>query len=198
MMTQLMTTLMNRPENRNQPRLLVRMDEFARYGKLEIITAALSTLRSKGVAFLLAIQSLAQLDYIYGFQARQVIMDCCAYQVIAAAHDLSTQQYFSNRFGSALMWTPSFGESYHPERGEFSVSRQIGGHRENIIYPEKFATLDDFVVLTPFDNFLVAKNPFFRNDYQPPYQRRGLLSRRLSPMLDDRRGYDDLRGTYRR
>ena len=56
---------------------LVLMDEFARFGKLETITSAMSTLRSKNVNICLVIQSLAQLDMVYGEKAREVPQNPC-------------------------------------------------------------------------------------------------------------------------
>ena len=54
------------PESAAHPQLLLLMDEFARFGKLDNMTAALSTLRSKKVNICLFVQSIAQLDKFYG------------------------------------------------------------------------------------------------------------------------------------
>lgn len=75
------------PEGANNIQTLLLMDEFARFGKFNMITQAMSTLRSNNVNFCLMIQSIAQLDKIYGELDRRIILDNCQYQAILRAND---------------------------------------------------------------------------------------------------------------
>jgi type IV secretion system protein VirD4 len=89
MLTQLIRTLERRPDKyseegkaRSLPPILLLLDEFPRLGKVEVIQNAISTLRSKGVTICLMMQSLVQLDRIYGKESRQIIVDNCQYKAI--------------------------------------------------------------------------------------------------------------------
>ena len=55
----------------------------------------LATIRGKKISICLIIQSLAQLDTIYGQNERKVISDTCGYKAILGATDADTQEYFS-------------------------------------------------------------------------------------------------------
>jgi len=51
------------------------LDEFPLLGKIDAVTNALTTLRSKKVTFCLMIQSIAQLDAVYSHDVRKIIVD---------------------------------------------------------------------------------------------------------------------------
>lgn len=106
MVTQLLNHLMRRPDrfsSEQEPPVLLLLDEFPRYGKIEGMTNALCTLRSKNVNILLAVQSLAQLDKHYGVEERRIICDNCQHKVILQACDKETQEYLSNLIGVHLI-----------------------------------------------------------------------------------------------
>ncbi|MCL2434410.1 MAG: type IV secretory system conjugative DNA transfer family protein, partial [Clostridia bacterium] len=88
-----------RPDKRAAP-ILFLLDEFPRLGKIEAVATALTTLRSKKITIALIIQSLAQLDLLYGPAQRRVILDNCAYKAILGASDAETQEYFSRLVGT--------------------------------------------------------------------------------------------------
>jgi type IV secretory pathway TraG/TraD family ATPase VirD4 len=165
-------------------------------GKIEVLPRGLASLRSRNVTFLIAIQSLTQLDDIYGFSTRRVIENCCSYQAITAVQDYETQQGFSNRFGTMKMWSRSIGETFHPNRGEFGVSRQLSEHRDLLIQPHELSTLDNVVLLTPYGNFLALKSPYYNTDYLTSYQQHERI-RRLPYIHERERGFDDLQRNYR-
>ena len=99
------------PEGNPSPQLLLLLDEFPRFGKIERLTAAMTTLRSKGVNFCLIIQSLAQLDCIYGENERRIILDNCQYKTILQAADADTQAFLSELAGTCVRRYHSVGES---------------------------------------------------------------------------------------
>jgi type IV secretion system protein VirD4 len=68
-------------------------------GKVEAVNG-LATLRSKKIIICLIVQSLAQLDAIYGRDQRKVIVDNSAYKTILNATDAETQEYFSRLVGT--------------------------------------------------------------------------------------------------
>jgi type IV secretion system protein VirD4 len=138
--------------------ILFLLDEFPRLGKIEPIVTALTTLRSKKITICLIIQSLAQLDFLYGRERRRVILDNCAYKAILGASDAETQEYFSRLVGTKEATRQGQSISYTPERDEergHTVSQHIIDRR--IIQPHEFATLKDVVLLTPYGCFRAGK-----------------------------------------
>ena len=107
MLTQLIRTLERRPDRygkdgklKKLPPVLLLLDEFPRLGKMDVIQNAVSTLRSKGVTICLLVQSLTQLDKIYGKETRQIIVDNCQYKAILNVTDPENQRIFSDIIGS--------------------------------------------------------------------------------------------------
>jgi type IV secretion system protein VirD4 len=130
--------------------VLILLDEAARLGKIDTIKNALATLRSKSVTICLLIQSLAQLDEIYGRDARRTIIDNCTYKAILGATDADSQEYFSRLVGTCEVEKESHGIQYDADEGiETGRGSNWSKHREPIIFPEEFAKLKDAVLITP-------------------------------------------------
>lgn len=136
-------------EDKGDKKILFMIDEFARLGKVESITNGLATLRSKGVQIMLILQSLAQLDMIYGKDNRKVITDNCNYKIVLNASDVDTQDYFSKLVGTV----EKIKKSSSVSRNDFSVKANKGTSKtteeKKIIRPEEFAYLEKPVVFTP-------------------------------------------------
>ena len=119
MLTQLILQLERRPDRHSdeeyiQP-LLVLLDGFPCWEKW----SGLTTLRSKNVTFCLMLQSIAQLDEVYGADVRRIIVDNCQYKAILNVTEPDSQEYFSELFGmvpagrrSVSMSDPSTGMSF--------------------------------------------------------------------------------------
>lgn len=168
MYTQLIRHLERRPDKYSSGgtdniQTLLLMDEFARFGKLEMITNAMSTLRSKSVNICLILQSMAQLDKIYGEYDRRIILDNCQFQVILRANDAETQNYLSNLIGTRQSTQQSFSESFDEFGNNVGCGRQISEAREPIIYPHELATLKDVLLLTPYGFCRVEKYRTYSN-----------------------------------
>lgn len=165
MYSQLLHHLERRPDKysadgaKNTQTLLL-MDEFPRFGKLEIILPAISTLRSKNVNICLMVQSLAQLDKFYGEKGREIILDNCQYQVILRSNDAETQQYLSNLIGVDKTLLKSASCHLDESMNRTGYSQQLSEGREPRIFPHEFATLKDVLLLSP--------DGFFRLDKIPP------------------------------
>ena len=159
-----------RREDKNATPVLFLLDEFPRLGKVETIQTALTTLRSKKITICLIIQSLAQLDTLYGHDNRRVILDNCAYKVILNATDADTQEYFSRLVGTQetkRRGNSANFEHYTGLQKGFTVSENTIDTR--IVKPEEFATLKDVVLLTPSGYYRIDKvKPYF-NKKSPFY-----------------------------
>lgn len=162
MYTQLIRHLERRPEMHSLEgtgniQTLLLMDEFPRFGKLEMISAAVSTLRSKNVNICLMIQSIAQLDKIYGEHDRRIIFDNCQFVEILRANDADTQRYLCELIGTHICALRSVSEHMDADEDTTGYSRQISETRDLIVQPHELATLQDALLLTPYGFCRAAK-----------------------------------------
>ena len=153
-------------ERRNEEKakpVLFLLDEYPRLGKIETAVNGLATLRSKKITICLIVQSLAQLDAIYGKENRQVIADNCQYKAILSATDADTQEYFSRLVGTYDKGKKSTSANSDP----FGLKPTAGTSRtteeKRMIKPEDFATLKKIVLLTPFGFIQVNKTPYYED-----------------------------------
>lgn len=154
----------NRAESETNEPILFLLDEFPRLGKIEGITNGLATLRSKKIHIALLIQSLAQLDVIYGKGNRKIIADNAAYTAILKATDTETQEYFSKRVGTHERDKISYNASFdaYTQLGKGTgVSKST--EEKKLIKPEEFAYLKDIVLLTPTGYMRVEKAPYYED-----------------------------------
>lgn len=143
--------------------ILFLLDEFARLGKIETIVNGLATLRSKEITICPIIQSLAQLDSIYGKDQRKVITDNCQFKAILGATDADTQEYFSKLVGTYDKEKKSRNSNFDSYTGiGKGKGTNLSTEEKRIIKPEQFGTLKDIVMLTPFGFFRVNKNPYYK------------------------------------
>lgn len=173
MYAQLFRYLERRPEQytpaADHPQLLVMMDEFARFGKLNGITSALSTLRSKKVNIALFVQSIAQIDRFYGAEDRRIIFDNCQWQVILRANDPDTQEFLSRRIGTSIYRQHSIGKQMDRELKKTGFSMQISETRDQIIAPHELSTLNEVLLLTP-DGFFRIEKELIKGDAGANYE----------------------------
>ncbi|MCL2500470.1 MAG: type IV secretory system conjugative DNA transfer family protein [Defluviitaleaceae bacterium] len=143
--------------------ILFLLDEFPRLGKIEEITDGLATLRSKKITICLIIQSLAQLDLIYGVSARRVIADNCAFKAILNATDADSQEYFSRLVGTYEKTRTTHDMRFEPITGFVAGSGTSRTTEEKrTIKPENWATLKHIALFTPYGFFKVDKTPYWK------------------------------------
>jgi type IV secretion system protein VirD4 len=158
---QFLTFFERRDENNDRP-ILFLLDEFPRLGKIPAIIDGLATLRSRKITIALIVQSLAQLDHIYGHNARKVIADTCAYKAILGATDAETQEYFSRLFGTYDKTITSYGTQNEyftgfPRGSSTSTYEQ----ERRIIKPEEFGHMNNIALLSPFGFSIIDKAPYY-------------------------------------
>ncbi|MDR2531216.1 MAG: type IV secretory system conjugative DNA transfer family protein [Oscillospiraceae bacterium] len=158
---QFLTHFEQRSEENAEP-ILFLLDEFPRLGKVGAMLDGLATLRSKKISICLIIQSLAQLDAIYGHNERKVIADICAYKAILGATDADTQEYFSRLVGTYDKPMTSHGTQNEAYTGlPKGTSATTYDLERRIIKPEEFGLLSDIVLLTPYGFYRVDKIPYY-------------------------------------
>lgn len=164
MLTQLIRTLERRPDKHNydgrhvKP-ILMLLDEFPLLGKIDAITNALTTLRSKKVTFCLLIQSIAQLDVVYGSDVRKIIVDNCQYKIILNITEPDSQEYFSRLIGSVPICRRSISQNYDLYTKNVTCGQQVQEFREPLILPHEFAANRDIWLHTPHGFFCTVKLP---------------------------------------
>lgn len=139
--------------------ILVLLDEFPLLGNMDVITNALTTLRSKKVTFYLMLQSIAQLDAVYGQDTRKTIVDNCQYKAILNITEPDSQEYFSKLIGTVPIGRRSISQNYDPTTEYSTYGRQIQEFREPLILPHEFATNRDILLHTPYGLSRTIKLP---------------------------------------
>lgn len=163
-LTQLIRQLERRPdkhswEGKRMNPILVLLDEFPLLGKIDAITNALTTLRSRKVHFYLVIQSISQLADLYGENGKSTIMDNCQYKILLAITEPDSQSYFSRLIGKVSSIQFGTSCSYCNDGENLTYGIQMQETRENLIWPEDFATNQDIWLHTPFGFFSTIKLP---------------------------------------
>lgn len=162
---QFMKHFERRPDEDATP-VLFLLDEFPRLGKVETAITGLATLRSKKITIALFVQSLAQLDAIYGSDSRKVIADNCNYKAILNATDAETQDYFSRLVGTYDKKKKSQSANYEQYTGMGTgTGASKTTEEKRIIKPEEFATLKDIVFLSPMGFFRAQKAPYYEDKH---------------------------------
>lgn len=133
---------LSKREERKDPPILVALDEMPRLSKINGLVSALSTLRSRNVHIMGIIQSMAQLDTIYGKDERKVIADNCRFKLVLSATDPETQKYFSDLAGqrTAMAKGITVGAGVIPNMSQNEQGTPL-------IRPEEWANLDKPILL---------------------------------------------------
>ena len=189
--SQLAIHLIRRPEKYSEERLssvLLLLDEFPLLGKMDIIVEAVTTLRSKNVSLCMFVQSLAQLDGIYGKDLCKIIVDNCKFKVLLTISEPDTQEYFSKAIGGTVV--ESFGLSLDEERRDGAIVVSSNFIRRPIVYPEELATNKGVLILSPFGFIKIKKATI---DYNKVITMKKWIKLMLLRNLD----FDDLAGWRR-
>lgn len=173
LVTQLIRALESRPDKHSlegeatEPVLLL-LDEFPQLGKMEAITDAMATLRSRNVTLAIFCQSLADLDSIYGVNTRRRIMDNCPFKAVLRADDPETQTYFSDLVGTINAVTKGISCTYNPATGNApGIGLSLKESSQVVIPPHEFSTLHNMVVLHP-EGFSLVDNLAHSITEHPP------------------------------
>jgi len=141
MCNQFLKSFERRSEGNKTP-ILFFIDEFPRLGKIEAISNGLATLRSKKIHIALVIQSLSQLNAIYGHDVAKVIADNCSYKAILKASEPDTQEWCSKLVGTYDKMKKS--SSWQGDNTGFGkgIGTSSSTEEKRIIKPEEFGFLE--------------------------------------------------------
>ncbi len=190
MVSQLLRYLQRQPEKHSDrgsyPDLLLLLDEFPVFGHIREIINGVSTLRSKRVHFCFLIQSIAQLDKVYGECDRRIIFDNCQYKVILQACDPETQRFLADMVGTELHIQRSSGKQYDENMDLRGYTKGKSSTREYAVQPYNLANLEKCVLISPYGVNEVDKikyydlpklSEYITEDYVAPVHMRKIAER---------------------
>jgi type IV secretion system protein VirD4 len=149
------------PEAKNRPLLLV-LDEFTALGRLDFFSTALAYLRGYGIRVYISVQSLAQIQEVYG--QNQSITTNCGAQVAFAPNDIPTAKLVSELMGQFTVHYDRRSDS-----GGLFVSRPNFSHTDSsrsLLTPDELRRLPRDAAITLLANrhpILGTYLPYFKN-----------------------------------
>lgn len=124
------------PELRHQCLLL--MDEFTSIGRIEIIASAISYMAGYNLRMLPIVQSMAQLDAVYGKEISRTIITNHALQIIFAPREQQDANDYSEMLGYTTIRRRNRNKSYG-QQGGISVSETE--ERRALMLPQELKAL---------------------------------------------------------
>ena len=131
------------------------LDEFANCPPLADIEAIVSVARSRGMRFQFFIQSLSQLDNVYGKELAQIILDYCGL-VYLKTNTQETAEAISKRLGKKTIESNSVSQSI--SNINYNGNRSIGLMGRDLQTPEEVKQLHYKTII-----FTIIGYPIFRD-----------------------------------
>ena len=110
-------------------RLMFVLDEFPNLGRIDDFERAIATVRSRGINFLMAAQSISQLEGVYGQAAAQTILDNCdSILYMGGGSSLDTASYIASLCGESILGTDHVGveDTEIDVRGSVITASEVG------------------------------------------------------------------------
>jgi type IV secretory pathway TraG/TraD family ATPase VirD4 len=131
------------------------LDEFANCPPLSDIEAIVSVARSRGMRFQFFIQSLSQLDNVYGKEVAQIILDNCGL-VYLKTNTEETAEAISKRLGKKTIESSSISQSVSLLNYNGNKSTSLIGR--DLLTPEEVKQLHYKTIIFP-----IIGHPIFRD-----------------------------------
>ncbi|MDD2392270.1 MAG: type IV secretory system conjugative DNA transfer family protein [Bacilli bacterium] len=145
--------------NQKDKKLPIQIDwmlyEFANCPPLADIEAIVSVARSRGMRFQFFIQSLSQLDNVYGKEVAQIILDNCGL-VYLKTNTQETAEAISKRLGKKTIESNSVSQSI--SNINYNGNRSIGLMGRDLLTPEEVKQLHYKTIIFPIIGY-----PIFRD-----------------------------------
>ena len=118
------------------------LDEFGNMPKFPEFGSSMAVGRSRGIFFILCVQSYSQLYQNYGQDEGKIIKDNCPIQVYVASEDTTTNKEFSELLGKKTIVITSENKTTGAD-GKDSKSTSTQVQSRPIAYPEELMTFRD-------------------------------------------------------
>ena len=168
------------------------LDEFGNMPKFPEFGSSMAVGRSRGIYFILCVQSYSQLYQNYGQDEGKIIKDNCPIQVYVASEDMTTNKEFSELLGKKTIVITSENKSTGADGKESkSVSEQI--QSRPIAYPEELMTFRDKeqIIIKTF-----TPNAALKTKITPAYRAKCYDLTKIHGSYVDRRMFDENKVFY--
>ncbi len=108
--------------------ILGYLDEFGNLGQIYNFPTWMTTVRSAGMGFILAVQSLAQLKKLYDDEGMKIILEACNVKIALSKTTDEDAKWFSEQTGTATVLAANAGASR--KRGAVLVDHGNQGYSE--------------------------------------------------------------------
>src|SRR6266487_1944764 len=168
---QMMSSMLRRATRspgRRLPRDFVfYLDEFCNAGIIPKFARYISTVRSRGIAFILAVQDFGQLRETYGENGRETILSNCTTQIVFPGCGLQETRYYSEKLGKTTVRT--FSQSERGDAEWLSTSARTytqGETHRDLMTSDELRTMRDgtlLVFISKYHPLLVQNTPYYRD-----------------------------------
>ncbi len=143
------------------------LDEFCNAGLIPKFTRYISTVRSRGIAFILAVQDFGQLRNIYGENGRETILANCMTQIVFPGCGLQETRYYSEKLGKTTVQTVSQSERGNADWLSPAERTYTQGetHRD-LMTADELRTMDEgtqLVFISKYHPMLVQNIPYYQD-----------------------------------
>ena len=143
-------------------------DEFYNAGIIPNFMNRLTAARSRGIDIMIFIQSVGQLDDMYGEQGRKIILDACSTHLLLRTNDIDTADLYSKKSGTTTVVTRSV--RYPAIKGIGDTEKPYVFHtltlgvKERLLYTTDEImrlNIDNLLIYTSGENVLEAKKTYY-------------------------------------
>ena len=155
------------------------LDEFANCPPLGDIEAIVSVARSRGMRFQFFIQSLSQLDNVYGKEVAQIILDNCGL-VYLKTNTQETAEAISKRLGKKTIESNSVSQSM--SNINFNGNRSVGLMGRDLLTPEEVKQLHYKTIIFPIVGYPIFRDTILYNKFS--CYKHGAVTREVQLLKD--------------
>ncbi len=143
------------------------LDEFANIGKLPAFDRAMAVVRSRNVSVCLFLQTMKQLDKVYGKDEGAIIQDCCGTLLFLGGQSKETLDMLSDLMGEETVDEINTSRTYGM-RGSTSANRSKHQRKLATVSQLRTTPISKAWVMTigahPFldDKFIPGDHPYFK------------------------------------
>ena len=151
---------------------LLLMDEFTAIGKIQIISKAVSYMAGYNIRLLPIIQSIAQLESVYGREDSRTMITNHALQILYAPRE----QKDANEYSEMLGYETFKAKSISKQRGKSGINESTSDQRRALLLPQEIKEIGqwkEIIILENTKPILCDKIKYYEEDVfkkriQPP------------------------------
>ena len=172
--------LANKNENKKLPiEIDWLLDEFANCPPLNDIEAIVSVARSRGMRFHFFIQSLAQLNNVYGKEVAQIILDNSGL-VYLKTNTMETAEEVSKRLGKKTIESRSISQSMSLTK--YDGNKSLSLMARDLLTPDEVKNLHYKTIIFPNVGYPIFRDTVIYNKLS--CYSTGVLDRDIHPLID--------------